>query len=231
MAALSTGGGAESTGFLFHGGGGCNGCGGCSGCYGYTAGWGCNGGGCRGGGCHGGGLFGRHFGRGCNGGCYGGCAGAGYGAGCYGAATSYGCAGNGGCYGNGGVRAVTPYRVIDPGTAVPRAPEEIKIRPKPEPGASIAPNRARLVLDVPADAKVFIDDTATTGRSSLRSFTTPELQAGQEYYYEVRAELVRDGQTIAHKAERITFRAGEEKRLVLREVAFKPVDTKATAQR
>ncbi len=219
MAALSTGGGAESTGFFFNG---CNGCGGCSGCYGYSAGWGCNGcNGCRGGcgGCMGF-LGATHYRGGCHG-----CAGSCYGAGCRGA--SYGCTG---CFGS--APAVTPYRVIDYKAA---KPEELKSKPKPEPGksGSLAPNRARILVELPADARLYIDEHLTKGGTDVRSFTTPELQLGQEYFYEVRAEQLRDGEVIAQATERITFRPGEERRLTLREVAFRPVEAKirATAKR
>ncbi len=221
MAALSTGGGVETVGWN-----GCNGCGGCSGCYGYTAGWGCNGcNGCRGG-CAGAFLGATHSRWGCHG-CAGSCYGAGRAVqhgGCQGA--SYGCTG---CFGS--TPAVTPYRVLEHRSA---KPEELKPKPKPEPGGikpgTLAPNRARILVELPSDARLYIDDQLTMGANGVRSFTTPELAAAQDYFYDVRAELVRDGEVVARASERVIFRPGEEKRLTLREVAFRPVPTKATAK-
>jgi uncharacterized protein (TIGR03000 family) len=43
----------------------------------------------------------------------------------------------------------------------------------------------------------------------VRSFDTPALERGRQYFYTVRTEVVRDGQTIA-QSRRITFSAGQE---------------------
>jgi len=54
-------------------------------------------------------------------------------------------------------------------------------------------------------AKLTIDGNATTSTTDRRVFVSPALEAGQEYYYTLKAEL--NGQV---KEERVTVRAGQE---------------------
>jgi uncharacterized protein (TIGR03000 family) len=167
-----------------HGGGGCNGGGACYG-------GGCHGGGygCSGGGCHGGGhrLF---AGRGhrCHGG--GGC----YGGGCHG---GYGCSG-GGCHGE-----------YAPGTG-----DKPKDMPKPgdkpkekEDEVSMAAP-ATIIVSLPVEAKLSIDDAATTSTGAVRTFVSPALENGRDFHYDLKAEV--NGKSLT---KRITVRAGEETRV------------------
>ncbi len=178
-------------GFLGHRGHGCQGA--------------CNGAACNGG-CHGGGH--RLFGHGCKGGCNGGCHGGflfGHrGHGCHG---GYAC--NGGCAGAG----------CAGGAATPAA-EEIKTKPKmdkPEGGVKkptvFAPDQALLIVSLPADANLSIDDQATSAGSETRTFVTPSgLETGKDYYYTLKAEMTRDGQPVAITRV-VTVKAGEETRV------------------
>ncbi len=162
------------------------GCGGYSSCYGCGGCYGCYGG-CYGccGGCYG-----------CCGGCYG-CYGGCYGTSCYGAYY-------GGCYGcYGGVQVV-------PGTK----PEGIGAPMKKDEQSSIAPDRAKLVVELPADAKLFIDNQPMKTTSEKRSFNTPTLEKGQTYYYDLRAEVMRDGKPLTEtKARPGACRRGRPRRL------------------
>jgi uncharacterized protein (TIGR03000 family) len=198
MAALTTGVDLPDLG---HRGGGCCGCsGGCYGsCYGGCYG-GCGGHSRRSHGCRGG----------CYGGCYGGCTGMSYG-GCMGSGMSYGgCMGSGmsyggcygGCYGGGMMPGA-----IQQGTGA----EKLKTPPKTKGGETMVPvNSATLVVELPADAKLFIENEATTSTGSSRVFVSPELKPGKAYQYTLKAEIVRDGKTI--KAEQVVdVKAGEIK--------------------
>src|SRR5712692_7664770 len=188
MAALTTA-TADST--SWHGcrGGGWRGCHGCNGCYGG----GCYGGGCYGGcnGCNGG-YSGCH---GCWGGSYGGCYGGGFYTGCI-----------GGCHSN--------YAPLPPGQPVPpstKPPEKIQ-----KPGEEIkkegsAAKGAKLIVDLPADVKLFIDDRPMNVTSQHVIFMTPELQAGKTYYYDIRAEVVQGGKVVAD-TKRVVFHAGDDLR-------------------
>jgi uncharacterized protein (TIGR03000 family) len=73
------------------------------------------------------------------------------------------------------------------------------------------PGKAKLVVEVPADAKLYIDDQLMKSTASVRSFSTPELEAGQAYYYIVRVESIRDGKTY-EETKSIVVRAGENVR-------------------
>jgi len=88
--------------------------------------------------------------------------------------------------------------------------EEPKKEEKKEPTA--AP--ATIQVNLPADAKLTIDGAATTSTSASRSFATPTLELGQEYYYTLTAEIVRDGKTLS-ATKRVAVRAGEEARVVI----------------
>jgi uncharacterized protein (TIGR03000 family) len=81
---------------------------------------------------------------------------------------------------------------------------------KPDTGTeSSAATKAKLVVELPADAKLFIDDQPMKTPSAKRVFSTPTLQKGQAYYYELRAEIVRDGKTITEN-KRVVVSAGAE---------------------
>lgn len=180
---------------------------------------GCHGGGCYGGGCYGGGCYG--------GGCYGngcfGCAGGWYRGG-YG--TCFGCHGCYGCYGcYGGSYVVSPYRPMPPAG---KPAEKVTEPPKEKGGLGlILPGRAKLVLDVPADAKVFIDDQPTASTGTKRVFNTPALNVGETYYYMIRVETSRDGKPIA-ETRRIVFRANDDLRFTFTEPPKDVVVTSAS---
>jgi uncharacterized protein (TIGR03000 family) len=197
-------------------GGGCYGMGG--GCYGSRHGF-------RHG--HGNGLFGHHRAacHGCNGGgcsgwsCFGSCNGC-FGGGCFGG----GCLG-GGCWGPspaqfpmgaamsvGGPmmsysdpwavygRVNRPPVVIVPIDAV--KPMDIPIAPRPKEGMG-----AVLKFKLPADAKLYVDGRLTMIGGAERAFSTPMLAEGQQYYYDVKAEIVVDGKPVIEE-KRVLVEAG-----------------------
>jgi uncharacterized protein (TIGR03000 family) len=150
--------------------------------------------GCRGGGCYGGCYGGGCYGGGCYGGCYGGGC---YGGGCYGG----GCYG-GGCYGG----YAAPVKKMPAGEAVPPPKEKKNV------DEEAALNRARLIVELPADAKLFIDDKPTTSTASVRTFLTPDLERGKSYMYTVRAEVMLDGQPVS-ETKTVGVTAGNISRL------------------
>ncbi len=69
--------------------------------------------------------------------------------------------------------------------------------------------RARVVVELPADARLYVDEqlvATTAGRQVLR---TPPLQPGQTYFYDMRLEVVRDGKT-STETRQLTLRPGDE---------------------
>lgn len=193
MMALS--GSAEAPSF---GGRGCNGCNGCNGCWASSCN-GCSGAschGCNGNSCHGcrggflGGLFGRHGCNGCNGYSCHGCNG------CHGAAAT-------GCCGGKVAPAAEPKKEMK---------EPAKEEKKPEGAAAAAP--ATLVVSLPADAKLTIDESATQATAAVRTFVTPTLEAGKDFSYSLKAEVVRNGQTLT-ATQNVIVRAGQVSRITL----------------
>jgi uncharacterized protein (TIGR03000 family) len=187
MAALTTGGSAPDCHWKHgcHGSSSCYGCHGCAGGWGGSGYWGCN----------------------CNYSCWGGY---GYGSwghwgGGYGAYNCHGCYGCFACTGCGGYSAGAP---MAPVTVTPeKAPA-----PKKDGGKEVmAPGKAKLIIEVPEDAKLYIDDQLMKTTSGKRSFNTPSLASGQTYYYIVRAEVVIDGKPYT-ESKRVLVRAGDEAR-------------------
>jgi uncharacterized protein (TIGR03000 family) len=159
------------------------------------------------------GGYGGWGGYGCYG-CYGG-----YGCyGCYGCYGGWGCYGCNGCWGGGGYG---PMQFV-PSRTDPKS-EEAPL-PRKEKGKDTSmSNRARLIVQIPTGAKLFIDDNPMRVTSSSRSFVTPPLQRGRTYYYEVRAEVVREGRTVS-ETQRVILRPGE-----IVQAAFPGLDRPATS--
>jgi uncharacterized protein (TIGR03000 family) len=211
----------------------CYGCSGsCSGCWSSCHGS-CHGSSCHGSSCHGC-CGGRFFGmmhkhsscHGCCGGscygssCHGSCMGSCYGSSCHGSCmgSCYGssCHGScmGSCYGCHG------------GVVVPAAPVVVPAEaPKAEMKKADAAAPAKILVSVPADAKLFVDGVATKATTTERSFVTPELPAGKSFSYTLSVEIVRDGKTLT-TSEEITVKAGETTSVKLNPAAATSVAAK-----
>ena len=75
--------------------------------------------------------------------------------------------------------------------------------------AKAAANSARVTVMLPADAKLYVDGVACPLTTAKRSFETPKLQAGRTYFYNLKMEVVRDGETQTD-SRRITMQAGAD---------------------
>jgi uncharacterized protein (TIGR03000 family) len=156
----------------------------CCGCSGW-GGWACNG-------CYG--CYGCYGGHGWRHGCYG----------CYGCYGGYGCYGCYGCYGGWyGGSPYAPIMVVPDKKGAEQGPE-----PKKKKAGEGDETRARLIVQLPADAKLFIDGTLMKSTSEKRTFITPVLRPEQTYFYDLRAEVVRDGRTVA-RTQRVILRPGQ----------------------
>jgi uncharacterized protein (TIGR03000 family) len=97
--------------------------------------------------------------------------------------------------------------MVAPPATTPAAPAPEKVpAPKKE---TMAPAPATLHVSLPAEAKLTVDGVVTKSTSSVRRFVSPTLQPGQDYVYNLKAEVVRDGQTVAVNRA-VTVRAGQE---------------------
>jgi uncharacterized protein (TIGR03000 family) len=102
----------------------------------------------------------------------------------------------GGCYGGG--------YVVPMGTA----PKATKTGEKGDKESYYREAPATIVVELPADAKLLIDDTATTSTSSRRVFVSPDLDTGREYHYTLKAEAMRDGKLVKVEKQ-VAVRGGE----------------------
>ena len=87
------------------------------------------------------------------------------------------------------------------------------------------PAPAHVVVKLPDDARLMIDDTACPLTSARREFNTPDLNPGQAYYYTLKAEVVRDGRTKAD-SRRVVVEAGRTT-----QVEFKDLEAVQSASR
>jgi uncharacterized protein (TIGR03000 family) len=88
----------------------------------------------------------------------------------------------------------------------------------------LSSTNAKLIVDLPADAKVFIDGVPVKAAAGLRTFNTPALEPGKAYYYMVRIERMRDGQPVS-QTRRILVYAGQIARADFEEEESKAVRT------
>jgi uncharacterized protein (TIGR03000 family) len=72
-----------------------------------------------------------------------------------------------------------------------------------------ATDTARIIVKLPADARLIVDGVTFTAPDGIRTFETPRLEPGRSYFYTLRAELVRNGQTHAED-KRVVVEAGKE---------------------
>jgi uncharacterized protein (TIGR03000 family) len=86
--------------------------------------------------------------------------------------------------------------------------------PIPRPKKMKTQTSASLLVTLPEDAKLTIDGRATKETSGTRLFITPPLETGWDYQYQLRAEIIRDGQRRA-LTQKVTIRPGEETRVNL----------------
>lgn len=225
-----------------------NGCSGqTGGCYGMSASASCQGCSCHGGLFSGDRMRSFFsFGGGSCSGCTGctGCSGAAFS--CQGYAISYGCGSVAFTCGGGFIDMGTPYAqpvptglpgafpTIPPTTlpmdgttpyAQPVPAETREYTPNnqlPPPGSLAAsPNRATVIVRLPAEAKLFAEGRELKLTSGERTFVSPELPAGREYSYTFRMEVEREGR-IQGEQKTLTVRAGQVSTLEFDDAGRRP---------
>jgi uncharacterized protein (TIGR03000 family) len=115
------------------------------------------------------------------------------------------------------------------GTAVPgsgNSQDELEKTKKNKTGfkQTMDPTRAKLLIEVPANAKLFIDDMPVKVTAGVRSFDTPVLEPGQLYYYLIRIEVMRDGEPVS-ETRRIIVQAGQVARADFKDLESRAVKT------
>jgi uncharacterized protein (TIGR03000 family) len=75
--------------------------------------------------------------------------------------------------------------------------------------SSMIPAPATIVVALPADARLTVDDAPTTSTTARRVFVSPELNPGVQYNYTFKAEFVREGKPVT-VSKIVTVTAGAE---------------------
>jgi uncharacterized protein (TIGR03000 family) len=73
---------------------------------------------------------------------------------------------------------------------------------------ALNPNVALIGVKVPPDARVWFDGEATRQTGTDRLFSSPELEQGKRYNYDIRAQWTVDGKPVT-RTRTVHFRAGE----------------------
>jgi uncharacterized protein (TIGR03000 family) len=66
-----------------------------------------------------------------------------------------------------------------------------------------------MIVELPAGARLYVDDQLVSTTSTRPVFSTPELDQGKTYYYMIRVELQRDSQMYSD-TKRIVLQTGQE---------------------
>jgi uncharacterized protein (TIGR03000 family) len=143
---------------------------------------------------------------------------------CTGPYQCHGCYGCYGCYGcHGNLPAVHPLGLpmgpvpgTVPGTTPgigPAKPEEKLPLPDKKTAAG---GPARLLVELPADGKLYVDDQLIKTTSHRPEFNVPALEQGSTYYYELRVEILREGKPVS-QTQRVLVKAGEQVKAVFSE--------------
>jgi len=88
------------------------------------------------------------------------------------------------------------------------------------------PAPAKIVVRLPAEARLLVNQKPTQGNSGSRTLVSPPLEPGKDFHYTLKAELVHDGRTFT-ATKRVAVHAGEEKHVTLELAA--PAQTGSTA--
>jgi uncharacterized protein (TIGR03000 family) len=73
---------------------------------------------------------------------------------------------------------------------------------------------ALVIVHLPKNAKLFIDDKPSQSKAGTRRFQTPPLPADRDFHYTLRAEMDRDGQPVT-TSKTIAVRAGRPTEVTL----------------
>ncbi|MFM7037584.1 MAG: TIGR03000 domain-containing protein [Planctomycetaceae bacterium] len=84
--------------------------------------------------------------------------------------------------------------------------------------AAVSVQPATLLVQVPADATVYLMDQKMSLTGTQRQYSIPLQQAGVDFTYRIRVEVVRDGKTLVSSSEQ-NVRAGQKYVVAVSETA------------
>jgi uncharacterized protein (TIGR03000 family) len=86
-------------------------------------------------------------------------------------------------------------------------PKKTSFEGSPVADSSLPANRGQVVVQVPANAKLFADGQATTLGGTERVFQTPDLVVGRDFQYTLKIEIPEGGETKS-VTKQVLVRAG-----------------------
>jgi uncharacterized protein (TIGR03000 family) len=140
----------------------------------------------------------------------------------YGSSGSYGSHGSSGSY--GGYAAPVEESYSEPSDAAPATPPQAPAEAGDAAAPSASATEATIWVNLPADAKVFVNDRETTSTGPTRHFVSRGLESGMSYSYQLRVEYQLDGKPQVED-KLVRLHAGESVQL-----AFGGADAAATAK-
>jgi len=128
----------------------------------------------------------------------------------------YGCYGGWSCYGS---PTGVGYIAVDSAAARPNSyePPPAFVPSVPAPPAPMVPEtplpkqaqiRSTIIIDVPQNAKLYVDDNLMKDGPTQRIFQTPLLNPNETYYYDLRVEALINGR-VSTDRQRILIRPGQ----------------------
>jgi len=122
----------------------------------------------------------------------------------------------GGYYSPGGVIVDDKGAPVDNTAPMNPAIDDGAAPPNPMPpdgsGAMLRRTDGMLIVEVPAEAKVYVNDRLTSTPGAIREYVSRNLARGYNYTYEVRAEMEVDGKTVS-ESKKVDLRAGQHVKL------------------
>lgn len=114
--------------------------------------------------------------------------------GSYGSYSTYSSSGSSASSGSYGSTIYESYPAEEATPAVPAEAAPTEATPPAAPSASAT--EATIFVSLPADAKVFVNDLATTSTGTERHFVSRGLKPGRSYSYKLRVQFDRDGKPV-----------------------------------
>jgi uncharacterized protein (TIGR03000 family) len=127
-----------------------------------------------------------------------------------------------GCWGSMQVIPATP--------AAPAKPAE-QMPPPKAPGDMVL-NQGKVIIEVPENAKLYVDNQLIKTPAGRRTFNTPTLQPGQAYFYVFRLEMDVNGKSQS-ETKQVIVRAGQSSEVAFPELIARtkqPAPAAASAQ-
>ena len=133
------------------------------------------------------------------------------------------------------------YAPVESGKPAVEAPADpsVPAPAPPAPGDAPAPGEKKeaslrnidgmLAVEVPADAKIFVNGQQTSSTGEIRQYISRNLQPGYNYTYEVRAEMVVDGKTV-EEVKTVDLKAGEVAKVAFNLAPAAKVETSLTVR-